>query len=448
MAFSNRCKSLNLGINVEKTKFMCVNSNRFSSFSLYLDGKEVEQVRSLKWLGRVITASTSVNNQVSRLKRIAVPGKNLIKCLTPIKSGLVPKVALNFYKSFVRSKVEYANSTYADAPIGYNKKIQVILNDTLRRCLGLPPSAPVHVRYALAGELPPLKRAEWLAAKELSRQWLVNPRLRDDLMSGSVSKSSYCFVYEKHKAVFNLLGTDVSFCRHRNLHVELSELGTTKNNVSTVQLKSIFVSRLRELQNSGFYLLATDASVSDGRVGFAVHDPQKNVSFLYRVVGDFSSTLGELLAIRQAVRMMVKLECKKIAILSDSMAALRLINKKRTTNHIVAEIQNLMHNSKFESIKLSWVPSHVGLVYNEKADLAAKAAVRNGQDMHIKFTVEEGLRRIRQAIWREWESEFSDISQSKGKVFAENGGKTINYKHSIINGDCKNYCNPCGFSSW
>ncbi|XP_017475303.1 PREDICTED: uncharacterized protein LOC108365696 isoform X2 [Rhagoletis zephyria] len=22
---------------------------------------------------------------------------------------------------------------------------------------------------------------------------------------------------------------------------------------------------------------------------------------------------------------------------------------------------------------------------------------------------------------------------------------TISYKHSIINGDCKNYCNPCGF---
>lgn len=57
----------------------------------------------------------------------------------------------------------------------------------------------------------------------------------------------------------------------------------------------------------------------------------------------------------------------------------------------MAAIHNCIFNSGCDNIKLMLVPSHVGISFNEKADLAAKAAVRFGQETQVKLTVEEGL---------------------------------------------------------
>ncbi|XP_036325686.1 uncharacterized protein LOC118738805 isoform X2 [Rhagoletis pomonella] len=298
--------SLNLNINVSKTKFLLMNSTSNKTFSLRLDGTEVQQVKSIKWLGRTICANASISNHVDKVKSAASSGKNLIKKLTTIKGGLEPKVAINFYKAFIRSKAEYANTTYANAPRGFNKKLQGISNDTLRRCLGLPPSSPIHARFALAGELPPLKRAEWLVAKELGKQWLVNEELRKDLMGESSVKSSYSFIYSKFRHLFNKINVNVTFSRHTNFRVESSSLGRSKCEFSKEQLNSIFRYKFSKWAEEGCYLLATDASVVNNVVGLAFYDPQEKISEMFKLDGKYSSTFGELVAIRQAVSFLLK----------------------------------------------------------------------------------------------------------------------------------------------
>ncbi|XP_017474007.1 PREDICTED: uncharacterized protein LOC108364724 [Rhagoletis zephyria] len=368
-----------------------MNSTSKKVFSLRLDGAEVQQVRNIKWLGRTISSNASISPHVDRVKSAASSSRNLIKILTTIKGGLEPRVAINFYKAFVRSKVEFANTTYANAPRGFNKRLQGISNDTLRRCLGLPPSSPIHARYALAGELPPLKRAEWLTAKELGKQWIVNEELRKDLVSEYPVKSSYSFVYSKFKNIFNKINVNVSFCRHANFSVEFSSLVKSKREFSKEQLTSIFRCKFDEFAKEGCYMLATDASVVNDVAGIAFYDPQEKMYKMFKLEGNFSSTFGELVAIRQAVCFLIKQNIDKWVIITDSLAAVQLLGRRVSTNFIVASIHNMIANSNCISAKLVWVPSHVGIGVNERADEYAKAAVSERLTINVDLTLGEAL---------------------------------------------------------
>lgn len=163
--FQNACEDLGLLFNVNKTKFMYLARGCKNAFTLRVCNTNIVQVGQIQFLGRVITAGGVLKDHVLKIKKDIRPANNLIKRLTTVKTGLTPKVALNTYKAFVRAKAEYGCTTWANAPAGYNNKIQVCINGTIRRCLGVPPSAPIHSMFALAGELPPLFRAQWLTGK-------------------------------------------------------------------------------------------------------------------------------------------------------------------------------------------------------------------------------------------------------------------------------------------
>ncbi|XP_036347349.1 uncharacterized protein LOC118756709 [Rhagoletis pomonella] len=167
--------NLNLKFNLEKTKFMYMSANNRQQFNISINSTNLKQVQCFKWLGRTISANSTVKVHISNIKKAVTP-------------------------AFVRSKAEYASTSYANAPKGYNKQLQTSVNETLRRCLGVPPNTPTLMRYALACELPPLSRAVWLTAKELVKQWFLNPALRTQLQDKPAINSSYSRTYEKFKS--------------------------------------------------------------------------------------------------------------------------------------------------------------------------------------------------------------------------------------------------------
>ncbi|XP_017462192.1 PREDICTED: uncharacterized protein LOC108355546 [Rhagoletis zephyria] len=102
------------------------------------------------------------------------------------------------------------------------------------------------------------------------------------------------------------------------------------------------------------------------------------------------------------------------------MAAIRLLAKNNTSNYIVAEIHETLFRSACENLTFLWVPSHLGICYNERADEAAKEAVCKGLEIRYDLTLGEALCRICNIIWSEWEQEFRLLSEDKGKFFADN----------------------------
>ena len=69
--------------------------------------------------------------------------------------------------------------------------------------------------------------------------------------------------------------------------------------------------------------------------------------------------------------------CKQFTVFSDSLSALQAIKNFDVDNHLVMHIVG-EHSRLQESGKhvgLCWIPSHIGITGNEKADAAAKVAL-------------------------------------------------------------------------
>ncbi|XP_017475272.1 PREDICTED: uncharacterized protein LOC108365673 isoform X5 [Rhagoletis zephyria] len=362
---------------------MYMSANNKQTFSVSINGLNIEQVHHFKWLGRTISANSAIKVHISEIKKATT-------------------------SAFVRSKAENANTSYANAPKGYNKQLQTNVNETLRRCLGVPPNTPTLMRYALACELPPLPRAVWLTAKELVKQWLINPELRIQIQNRPPINSSYSITYEKFKAIINTIDTNVAFKRHHNLTCYESELAQSKKNVTPTQLRAIYNQKINTLKEEGFKVYATDASVSDNKIGCAVYVVTANVSYLFNIDGNFTSTYGELVALSQAITIAINNDSKKVAIFTDSQSAIKALKSRTTHNFLVAEIHNKLYHSQIENIAIVWTPSHVGITINEKADIAAKTAVDHGKSLPPKLTPCEALRRISKMLWTEAKQEFTN----------------------------------------
>lgn len=107
-----------------------------------------------------MNASSTAGDHYWRSLDNARSRTNLIKALTTVKDGLDPKISLNFFKCFVRSKVGYAQTAMAHTPASIDRKISTFQNSSLCRCFGLT----VHVIYALSGEMPVNYRSKFLTA--------------------------------------------------------------------------------------------------------------------------------------------------------------------------------------------------------------------------------------------------------------------------------------------
>ncbi|CAD6208542.1 GSCOCG00010537001-RA-CDS, partial [Cotesia congregata] len=70
--------------------------------------------------------------------------------------------------------------------------------------------------------------------------------------------------------------------------------------------------------------------------------------------------------------------CNKGIIMTDSKSSLEAIANPNTKNPMIVNIQEVIHKCsiKNKEITLIWIPSHVGITCNEKADELAKTAAQ------------------------------------------------------------------------
>ena len=91
---------------------------------------------------------------------------------------------------------------------------------------------------------------------------------------------------------------------------------------------------------------------------------------------------------------------KKVALFTDSLSSLQSIQAGHSNNrpillNNILKLITLLNNNNTE-ISLVWVPSHVGLDGNEKADQLAKEGSISGEHIHIKLSVKEGFSIIKE----------------------------------------------------
>lgn len=96
--------------------FLYFVQNSSFKINLKVNNVNVQHVKKIAFLGRQIADSQAVGHHYAKAIQNAQNNVNLLKMFIYIKGNINPKHGLNFYKSFVRSKVEYARTSTAHAP--------------------------------------------------------------------------------------------------------------------------------------------------------------------------------------------------------------------------------------------------------------------------------------------------------------------------------------------
>ncbi len=120
---------------------------------------------------------------------------------------------------------------------------------------------------------------------------------------------------------------------------------------------------------------------------------------------------SELIAIEKALEYNIMQPAhKKTVILTDSMSAIQAINsgKSKTRPDKIHKIKQLISKTMKQNkeINIEWVPSHVGIPGNERADAAAGTAHLNGENEATLPTPREIYAIINNKIKNKWQNQW------------------------------------------
>ena len=131
----------------------------------------------------------------------------------------------------------------------------------------------------------------------------------------------------------------------------------------------------------------TDGSKTKNRVAAAV--TSNNISGQVRLPGNASIFIAELQALKLAFILVKSCDGDHFIIFTDSLSSLQAFDDNSCDYPFIQDILKLFNDclSVNKNVVLAWVPSHVGIKSNEKADELAKQALNfNVLDLKVPYT--------------------------------------------------------------
>ncbi|GBN24422.1 hypothetical protein AVEN_39033-1 [Araneus ventricosus] len=299
---------------------------------------------------------------------------------------------LKIYRATVLSKLDYGCTIYGSARKSVLQKLDPVHHIALRLCSGAFRASHVKSLYVDCYE-PTLE----LKRRMLSLHYYFriqsnanNPfhdfKLRQFLLRLQDARKSFIPVFftRVHDILFdlNLLNLHVTPQPKSNFPpwgipvVQFLNPFQTfiKSDTADIIYQQIFIEHRQEYD--AFIAIYTDGSKSADHVSFAVVFPNTTFSFkLHSSCSVFTAEIAILLALDKIS------DCleRKFIIYTDSLSVLESLKSFYMHSHHHPLVLNVLHlldklASRDFNIFLCWVPSHVGIVGNEKVDKAAKLA--------------------------------------------------------------------------
>ncbi|XP_053691581.1 uncharacterized protein LOC128740095 [Sabethes cyaneus] len=159
----------------------------------------------------------------------------------------------------------------------------------------------------------------------------------------------------------------------------------------------------------------TDGSKMDGRTGYGIYDQEEKVSHSGRLKTQFTIMNAEIVAIIRAVEYLINKSISKAVIFTDSQSAAQLIkNTKTEENFLICTIYRLVNNSQINNLTIQWIPGHIQLTGNDRADYAAKLGTTRNFIEDMPITKEDLILSLKNENACLWNERYKEISKEKG----------------------------------
>lgn len=440
-----------------------------------INGNDVEYSDCVKFLGIHFDKKLNWNRQVDHLRVKATRANNILKCLQGYSWGAQRQLLLNVYRAIIRSKLEYSGFLYLNMSVANVKKIDSIQYQALKFITGALHGTPLIVLQNEVGE-PPLyiRRVKQLIKYGLQvRNNLQHPSR--SIVNGSFEGTFFTevrkFLDEYNIQVFPRVIPSLPFWDSRRVSVDTSLTEVITKGMSPGEAKDIFYTKLFRWDRCTH--IYTDGSKKDDIVGFSVCIPSMDLSFKFRIPDYLNVFTAELVAIFYAFKWCSNhKDVKDVVIFSDSLSALRALEgfKEKGRFDLLNKIHCLYNNlfAGGRDIWVSWVPAHVGVEGNERADILAKESLQFDKvNFSLQYSVEEVMPLVNKFLLERWNAIYKGIDKGgnykeffpdvshKGKsqdylrsqsisIFRlVTGFNRLNYHGFKIKGSSTRYCEVC-----
>ena len=399
--------------------------------------QRIPTVQCMRFLGLHFDSKLTWNEHISRIAADCNKRLNLIKTVTALKWGADQATSLKIYKTIIRSKMDYGCIVYNSASITNLKKLDIVVQQALRLITGAFKSSPNESLYILVNEWPLSLRRDMLSLRYYYkiRSLPSNPAFqsvldtnRTNLFRNKNIKPSFAIrtqeikqklqmprEYIKPSFSYRILNINLPTWSFKCPSVNKSLMQFKKHETSDNEYRTYF-RNLNENAYSNMTHLYTDGSVTDDGVGAAAWCSEHRITeALPKITSIYSA---EIRAIELAITIIEQLTQTYFVIHSDSSSALaslqQLIPKNPFVRKIKHDIYRLASNNKI--VCFNWVPAHVGIRGNEKADQLAKEATKKIPTFRpVVYTDMFSLihKNIQKEFNRSWENSNQKLKEIK-----------------------------------
>ncbi|KAG1705494.1 RNA-directed DNA polymerase from mobile element jockey [Nymphon striatum] len=357
---------------------------------LRLGSSPIPLVNFTRFLGLILDKKLNFLNHLKDLKLKCFKALNLLRILSNTNWGADRKVMLRFYRSLIRSKLDYGSVVYGSARKSYLRALDPIHNQGLRLSLGAFRTTPAESLYVEAHE-PSL----YLRREKLSLQYACRLRANPENPCYDVT------FHPNHRETFARRQNSIPTFGLRVLPL-FEQIGLPLGNIARCVLPSIppwtmnrpiinfsltglkkgttpsyvYLYKFLEVSDSyhGYHHIYTDGSRQNDEVAAAAISSLRSLSS--RLPDKSSIFSAESKALLLALDIVENSTYGRYIILSDSLSCLMALDNMKYSHPTICNILVKLHLlTKSNHVIFCWLPSHVGISGNEKADLAAKSAL-------------------------------------------------------------------------
>lgn len=395
--------------------------------TLKLYNEQIPLKTDTKFLGMVIDNKLSWKMHLTQLKADCLRRLQVIKSVSHRTWGADRETMLRIYRAIVRAKLDYGCVVYQSANQSALKKVDPVHNAAIRLCTGAFRSSPISSLHAESGEQPLHLRRKQLTLQYAARTkqlphspaWnnihLINQETRSITLRIPSTDPIPDNYQQPIIRAMKITPRNIPYWKIPITIFCLRWLQGTKQGEGPISLRAKFWEHLNEHHLNSFHLF-TDGSKNGENVGCAVVSTAE-VLTQKRLMGVTSVYTAELIALADALGVVRDRDEQSFTIFCDSRSAIDSLHHIDTNHPIIQQIQlniiNLINGGK--TVKLCWLPSHVNIAGNEKADEAARRAASSQMEIHnMKAPARDFYPTIKQSIRDSWQRNWQITQIDQG----------------------------------
>ena len=376
-----------------------------------LNNKPLPIVDRYKFLGVIFDSYLTWKYHIAYTKTKCRKALNLLRKLSHTTWGADRQTLRTLYRATVLPILDYGSQVYGSATRSQLARLDPIHNEGTRLISGAFRSSPVTSLHVENGDPPLDLHRDLIQMKSALRIKESDSPAKELFQVNDDYERQVPFTIRAQRL---LKQTGISLRLQEKTEetppwlLKRAEVCTGLWSLKKTENPHVLKTKaLEHIAKKGSRLnIYTDGSKNEQGVGFAVITPESQVQ--HSLPNETSVYTAELMAIHYALDLAKNRDGMPTTIYSDSRSALEAIQDFYPKNQLVKEIQKRIDKllREGETVSFCWIPAHVGVPGNEKADKAAKAAIQCTQ-ARDGIPCRDYYPSLKKIIWRRWQNAWN-----------------------------------------